>query len=59
MYQRDDDKPETIQNRLNVYEKSTAPLVDYYKGAGVLAEINGDRPVAEVYADVKAAIAND
>ncbi len=59
MYQRDDDKPETIQNRLNVYEKSTAPLVDYYKGAGVLVEIDGDRPVSDVYADVKAAIAND
>lgn len=59
MYQRDDDKPETIQNRLNVYEKSTAPLVNYYKGAGVLVEIDGDRPVDEVYADVKAAIAHD
>ena len=59
MYQRDDDKPETIQNRLNVYQKSTAPLVNYYAGAGVLVEIDGNRPVDEVYADVKAAVTHD
>jgi len=59
MYQRDDDQPETIQNRLNVYHKSTSPLVDYYAGAGVLVEIDGNRPVDQVYADVKAAVAND
>lgn len=59
MYQRDDDKPETIQNRLNVYEKSTAPLINYYAGAGVLVEIDGNRPVDEVYTDVKAAIEHD
>lgn len=59
MYQRDDDKPETIQNRLEVYAKSTAPLIDYYSGAGVLVEIDGNRPVDEVYADVKATICHD
>lgn len=59
MYQRDDDKPETIKNRLDVYEKSTAPLVDYYSGAGVLVRIDGNRPVDEVYSDVKAAINGD
>ncbi len=59
MYQRDDDNPETIKNRLSVYHKMTAPLVDYYGGAGVLVEIDGARPVADVYADVKAAISND
>ena len=59
MYQRDDDNPETIKNRLGVYHKMTAPLVDYYGGAGVLVEIDGARPVEDVYADVKAAISND
>ena len=59
MYQRDDDKPETIQNRLDVYAKSTAPLIDYYAGAGVLARIDGNRPVDVVYDDVKSAIAHD
>jgi adenylate kinase len=59
MYQRDDDKPETIKNRLAVYEKSTAPLIDYYSGAGVLVRIDGNRNVDDVFADVKAAIAHD
>jgi adenylate kinase len=59
MYQRDDDKPETIKNRLDVYERSTAPLVNYYAGQGTLVEIDGNRPVDEVYVDVKAAILHD
>ncbi len=59
LYQRDDDKAETVQNRLNVYQKSTAPLVNYYAGAGVLVTIDGNRPVQDVYSDVKAAIDHD
>lgn len=54
MYQRDDDKPETIQHRLDVYQTQTAPLVEYYKGHAILREVDGDRPVDDVYADVKA-----
>ena len=57
MYQRDDDKPETIQNRLNVYESQTAPLVEYYKGKGLLKAVDGDRPVDDVYVDVKELLA--
>lgn len=57
MYQRDDDKPETIQNRLNVYESQTAPLVEYYKGKGLLKAVDGDRPVDDVYDDVKELLA--
>ena len=57
LYQRDDDKPETIRHRLDVYESQTAPLVEYYKGHSILKEVNGDRPVDEVYADVKALLA--
>lgn len=53
MYQRDDDKPETIQNRLDVYQKSTSPLVEYYRGQNILKCIDGDRDVDAVYADVK------
>ena len=56
MYQRDDDKPETIKNRLDVYEKNTAPLVEYYRGQGILKIVDGDRPVETVYADVKKAL---
>ncbi len=54
MYQRDDDKPETIQHRLDVYETQTSPLVEYYKGHSILKEVDGDRPVDDVYVDVKA-----
>jgi adenylate kinase len=57
MYQRDDDKPQTVRNRLDVYEKSTAPLTDYYRGADLLIEIDGNRPAEEVYADIKKALA--
>lgn len=53
MYQRDDDRPETIQNRLDVYAMQTSPLVEYYRGHGILKTVDGDRPVDEVYADVK------
>ena len=53
MYQRDDDKPETIKKRLDTYESQTAPLVGYYREHGILKEVDGDRPVDEVYADVK------
>lgn len=53
MYQRDDDKPETVQNRLDVYAEQTAPLVGYYQEKGLLREVDGDRPVDDVYVDVK------
>ena len=57
MYQRDDDKPETIRKRLDVYENQTSPLIEYYKGHGILKEVNGDRPVDEVFAGVKTLLA--
>lgn len=43
MYQRDDDNEATVRNRLDVYETSTAPLIDYYRGCDLLIEIDGDR----------------
>ncbi|MDU6011592.1 MAG: adenylate kinase [Slackia sp.] len=54
MYQRDDDNEATVRNRLSVYERSTSPLIDYYKGKGLLLTVDGNRPVDTVYADVKA-----
>lgn len=54
MYQRDDDKPETIKNRLDVYEKNTSPLVEYYRGQGILKVVDGNRDIDHVYTDVKA-----
>ena len=54
MYQRDDDNEATVRNRLDVYAKSTSPVIDYYKGKGLLKSVDGDRPVETVYVDVKA-----
>jgi adenylate kinase len=59
LYQRDDDKPETVRNRLKVYWAQTSPLIDYYRRRGVLVEINGDQPIEAVAADLHAAITND
>ena len=53
LYQRDDDTVETVTNRLAVYDRSTAPLVDYYRSKGLLRQIDGDRPVDQVFADVR------
>ena len=53
MYQRDDDKPETISKRLDTYFTQTAPLIDYFEGQNKLKKVDGDRPVDEVYADAK------
>ena len=53
MYQRDDDKPETVRKRLAVYAQSTAPLIDYYRGSNLLVEVDGDRPVDEVFLNIK------
>ena len=56
MYQRDDDNEDTVRNRIEVYQKSTAPLIDYYRGSELLVKIDGDRDPDSVYADVKDAL---
>ncbi len=52
LYQRDDDKEETIKNRLDVYEKSTAPLIDYYSKKGILKSVNGVGSIDEIFNNV-------
>ena len=56
MYQRDDDNEATVRNRLDVYEKSTSPLIDYYRGSELLVAIDGDRDPQDVFGDVKDAL---
>jgi adenylate kinase len=48
LFQRDDDKPATIENRLEVYDEQTAPLIAYYAGRGVLVGIDATGPVDDV-----------
>lgn len=49
LLQRKDDNEETIANRLEVYERETAPLIEYYAEAGLLKSVSADGPVDEVY----------
>jgi adenylate kinase len=48
LYQRDDDKEETIRARLKTYHRQTAPLIDYYQAAGMLVEVEGEGELADV-----------
>ena len=59
LIQRDDDNEGTVRNRLEVYARSTAPLIAYYGGQGVLSTIDGDRPVDEVWADVQSVLESE
>lgn len=52
LYQRDDDKPEAIKERLAIYRAETLPVVDYYDEAGVLVKVDGSGPVDEVVAQI-------
>jgi len=52
LYQRSDDNEETVANRLDVYEKQTAPLIQYYEQQNVLNNINGDQEIKEVLKEI-------
>lgn len=49
---REDDKPETVKSRLDVYHEQTQPLIDYYKNQGILVEVDGTKNMDEVFADI-------
>jgi adenylate kinase len=48
LFQRDDDKAETVKHRIEVYKAQTAPLIEYYQLRGILAEINGFASIEQV-----------
>lgn len=52
LYQRDDDKTEVIANRYDVYEKSTAPLIDFYEELGVLRTLDGSLGSERVFSEI-------
>lgn len=56
LYQRNDDAPETVQKRLAVYFKETAPLTDYYRRAGSLVEVDGIGEVGSITCRIAAAL---
>lgn len=59
LYQRDDDKEETVKNRISVYTDQTKPLIDYYKKQNNIANINGEQNIDTVFEDIKAALGSD
>jgi adenylate kinase len=52
LYQREDDKAETVKRRIRVYNERTQPLVDYYKKRGVLIKVDGKKPIEQVTQDL-------
>lgn len=56
LYQREDDQPDTIRRRINVYQEQTAPLIDYYRNKGILVKIDGTQPIEDVTADLLNAV---
>ncbi|MGB9779952.1 adenylate kinase [Caldanaerobacter sp.] len=59
LIQRSDDKLESVVKRLEVYEKETKPLIDYYTKKGILLNIDGNRSIDEVFEDIKKALLGD
>ncbi|MBM7707539.1 adenylate kinase [Chryseomicrobium aureum] len=58
LYQRADDNPETVTNRLEVNMKQTQPLLDFYSDKGVLTNIDGQQHITKVFADIDALLTN-
>jgi len=52
LYQRDDDREETIKKRLEVYDSQTAPLIDYYSGKGILKSVQGVGDIDEIFSNI-------
>jgi adenylate kinase len=52
LYQRPDDTPETQKHRIQVYFEQTAPLIDYYRDKGLLAEVDGQPGIGEIQAEL-------
>jgi adenylate kinase len=57
LIQRDDDKPETVKKRLEVYHGQTAPLIDYYDSRGLLRRFDGSRTPSDVHDHIRATLA--
>ncbi len=56
LYQRDDDRPEVIENRYDVYTASTAPLIEFYKERGLLTQVDGKASPEEIFSRIMSLI---
>ena len=52
LFQREDDRPEAVQKRIEVYQAQTSPLVEYYRGQGKLADVDGEQAIEAVTRDL-------
>ena len=52
LFQRQDDRPAVIRERLRIYRQKTAPIADYFQKQGLLIKINGEQPIKKVSADI-------
>ncbi len=56
LYQRDDDRPDTVRNRIEVYFEQTMSLIDYYREKGLLVEVDGTQQIEKVSGDLLSAV---
>lgn len=59
LYQSNDDKIETVSNRLDVYAAQTAPLIEYYQSKGIMSSIDGSKSMEDVLADIRSALGSN
>jgi len=59
LHQRDDDKVETVEKRIEVYHEQTKPLIEYYDKKGLLLNVDGTKPVEEVFNEIIASLEGD
>lgn len=59
LYQRDDDKVETVEKRIEVYHEQTKPLIDYYKDKGLLLNLDGTKSIEEIFNEIVASLEGD
>ncbi len=59
LYIRDDDREETVLNRLKTYHDQTSPLIDFYSRRGLLIEIDGDKPIDSIFQDILTALGRE
>ena len=56
LVQREDDRPEAVENRLDVFDENTAPVVEHYRDHDAFVAVDGEQPPADVWADIDAAV---
>jgi adenylate kinase len=59
LYQREDDRAETVANRIRVYLEQTAPLIEHYRDAGLVMDVNGAQPIEEVTEELIAVLSGE